>query len=138
MQQSAEQQRSADEQRKREDERRDHRAADGTLTDLRVLAELDERRPLQRAHAQVDRLVEAGDAAQERTAPHAGGVHARTQHIGADRDLAVGLARGDGVVIAAAHEHAFDHRLAAVEERPRWGAHRVDRDGEQEVAATLG
>src|SRR4029077_14113533 len=111
---------------------------DGALTDFRVLTELHERRPLQRAHAQVDRLVETGDAPEKRTAPDAGGVHARAEHIRAYRDLAVGLARGNRVVIPAAHEHAFDHRLTTVEERPRWRADGIDRHGEQEVAATLG
>src|SRR6202049_4887836 len=138
MQQPTEQQRHADEPRKCEDERGDHSAADRPLANLSLLAELDDRRPLERAHPKVDGLVQPRDPSQEWTAPDTARIYARSQHVRAHDALAIRTPFGHPLAVAPAHQHTFDDRLATIEERARLRAHRIDGNREQEVAATLG
>src|SRR2546425_184013 len=81
----------------REDERAQHGDAHRPGPELGLLAQLHRCGPLQRAHAQVQRLVQAGDPAQEGPRPRATGVHARFENVLPQRDHAVGTAGRHGV-----------------------------------------
>ena len=78
-----------------------------------VLLELGVGRDRQRLEADLQRLAEGDDAAQDRHPPEAVTLRPGLDRLGADLDLAVGTAHGDGPDRDAAHHHALQHRLAA-------------------------
>ena len=119
---AGEQQRQAEEQAEREDAGDRDRAGDLLLADLDVLAAgVHVGRPDQRLHAEVQLLADQREAADERQLPERVDVDRRLQLAAVDDDLlGGGQAHGHRVVALAAHHHALDDGLAAIEERLLW------------------
>ena len=68
------------------------------------------------------RLVEHDEAADEGQLRPARAVDARVEALRGIDDAAVGMAEGDGDRVTAAHQDAFDERLAAVRVARHWGS----------------
>ena len=122
--QAGQEQRQAEEEGKAEDRGKCDRAGDLFLADYHVLAAgVHVRGPDQRLHAQVQLLADQREAAQQRKLPDRVDVDGRLQLAAVDHDLPfkgvrvqLGQAHGNRVVALAAHHHAFDDGLAAIEE----------------------
>ena len=88
-------------------------AADLFLLALLVLLELGVGGDRQRLEADLHRLAEGDDAADDRQAPEPVALRPGDERLGLDLDLALGVADRDGPDRDAAHHHALQHRLAA-------------------------
>ena len=138
LEQARDADRDDEEEADRERERRGDGQAPGEAADLLALAVLvllllGVGGEGERAGADLQRLDERDDAADDRPAQRPVALRPRDERLGADLDLAVGLADRDRPGRDAAHHHALEHRLAADRRVP--GAdgqavghsHRVDR-----------
>ena len=88
-------------------------AADLFPLSLLVLLELGVGGDAQRPEADLQRLAEGDDAAQDRQPPEPVALRPGLDRFGLDLDLALGTAHRDGPDRDAAHHHALQHRLAA-------------------------
>src|SRR6266849_3158449 len=113
------QEREADEDEECEDTGDRDRAADLLLADFDSLAaRVHVRRPHERFHAEMQLLADESESPHERKLPERVDVDRRFELAPIDNDLPGGReAHCDGVVPLAAHHHAFDYRLSAIEER---------------------
>ena len=104
----------ADREQQREDDRQaPDPAADLFFLALLVLLHLRVGGDRQGLEADLHRLAEGDDAADDRQAPEPVPLRPGDERLGLDLDLALGGADGDGPDRDAAHHHALEHRLAA-------------------------
>src|SRR4051812_16310492 len=109
--------RGDEEEPDREPQRHDHRADPGPAPDLLGLAvpvaELRVGRVLERAEADLERLAQRDDPADDRQPQRGVALQPRDERPRPDGDLALGRADGDGPRRDATHHHALEDGLPA-------------------------